>query len=245
MSDVLVLCYHALSPTWPAPLSVTPDAFEYQLSYLARKGWVGTTFTRAVSRPCQPRALAVTFDDAFASVRELAGPILSSLGWPATVFVPTAFVSRGRPLSWPGVDHWASTPYAGELRSMTWNDLRELADQGWEIGSHTRTHPRLTSLSDRELQRELRSSKAECSERLGRPCESVAYPYGDVDGRVVAATRDAGFLFGAALGRDLRAAGQWRWPRAGVYHADGPYRFRLKVTTPVRRLRASRLWPAG
>src|SRR5205085_9051635 len=86
LSDVLVLCYHAVSPTWGASLSVTPDEFESQLRTLLRRGWRGATFRDAVLRPPWPRTLAVTFDDAFLSVLELAHPILARLGLPATVF---------------------------------------------------------------------------------------------------------------------------------------------------------------
>ncbi len=82
-----MLCYHAVSPHLDGELSVTPDALERQLSLLISRGWLGATFTEAVLEPAH-RTLAVTFDDAFASVRSLAEPILSTLGIPATVFAP-------------------------------------------------------------------------------------------------------------------------------------------------------------
>ena len=43
MSDVLVLCYHAVSPSWPAPMSIAPDAFERQLRFLVRRGYRAAT----------------------------------------------------------------------------------------------------------------------------------------------------------------------------------------------------------
>ena len=51
MSDVLVLCYHAVSPRWPADLSVTPEAFERQLQLLVGRGYRGATFHDAVTSP--------------------------------------------------------------------------------------------------------------------------------------------------------------------------------------------------
>ena len=75
----------------------------------------------------------MTFDDAFASVLELAHPILSTLGLPATLFAPTAFVSAGQPLAWPGVEHWLETPFAAELRCLSWQQLGVLSEDGWEI----------------------------------------------------------------------------------------------------------------
>ena len=84
MSDVLVLCYHALSPTWPAALSIDPAAFERQLQGLARRGYRGATLRQAIEDPPAARTVAVTFDDAYVSVLELAQPILDRLGWPAS-----------------------------------------------------------------------------------------------------------------------------------------------------------------
>jgi peptidoglycan/xylan/chitin deacetylase (PgdA/CDA1 family) len=63
MSDVLVLCYHAVSVRWPAELSVTPERLEEQLRLLVRRGFKGATFHQAVIAPPAPRTLAVTFDD--------------------------------------------------------------------------------------------------------------------------------------------------------------------------------------
>jgi peptidoglycan/xylan/chitin deacetylase (PgdA/CDA1 family) len=242
VSDVLVLCYHAVSPTWSAALSVTPEALEWQLRELVRRGWRGATFEQAVLRPPWPRTLAVTFDDAFLSVLELGYPVLSALGLPGTVFAPTAFLDHRQPLCWAGIDHWSKTPDRAELLSMDWNDLETLAGEGWEIGSHTVTHPRLTELDEAALAGELGSSRRECAIRMGRPCNTLAYPYGDVDERVARRAAEAGYLCAASLALQT-PGGAHRWPRVGVYHGDAPWRFRLKVNRPLRRVRASPLWP--
>lgn len=246
MSDVLVLCYHAVSPTWKAALSVTPDALEAQLTALVRAGWRGATFRDAVTRPPSHRTLVITFDDAFLSVRERAYPVLASLGLPATVFAPTAFMACERQrLRWPGIDVWANTPDAAELVGMNWEDLQFLAVQGWEVGSHTRTHPHLTHLDDGALRAELEDSREECAANVGRACETLAYPYGDVDPRVAGAAAAAGYTAAAALSSSLRPDGLHRWPRVGIYHDDHRWRFRLKVDRTVRRMRSSRIWPAA
>ena len=72
MSDVLVLCYHAVSERWPAPLSVTPEQLDRQLSLLHRRGFHGVTLSEALAGLPADRVLAVTFDDAYRSVRDLA-----------------------------------------------------------------------------------------------------------------------------------------------------------------------------
>ena len=61
-------------------LSVTPAAFERQLELLLRRGYQGATFHDAVTRPRAGKTVAVTFDDAYLSVLELALPILDRLG---------------------------------------------------------------------------------------------------------------------------------------------------------------------
>jgi peptidoglycan/xylan/chitin deacetylase (PgdA/CDA1 family) len=238
MSDVLVLCYHAVSRDWTADLSVTPDALDRQLGLLRRRGYEGATFARAVSDPPARRTLAVTFDDAYRSVIELAGPILERHGFPGSVYVPTAYAGSERPMSWPGIDNWTGTEHERELVPMSWDELAELANTGWEVGSHTRTHPRLTRLDDGELAAELRDSRAECEDRLGRPCKTIAYPYGDVDERVVEAARGAGYEQAGALPERWHGPRPLEWPRAGVYQADADWRFRLKASATVRRLRA-------
>jgi peptidoglycan/xylan/chitin deacetylase (PgdA/CDA1 family) len=244
MTDVLVLCYHALSERWQAELSVRPRAFERQLIHLLDAGYVGTTFESAVSSPPAERTLAVTFDDGFRSVLTLAFPVLERLGLPASVFVATAFPDSGRPLSGPGIDHWLTGPHADELVPLSWGDLGILAEAGWEIGSHTRTHPRLTELDDERLAEELEGSRTACEERLGVSCRSLAYPYGAVDDRVAEAARRAGYSSGATLPGRLHPPSSLRWPRVGIYWRDREIRYRLKVSPAVRRLRASRAWPA-
>ncbi len=211
---------------------------------LIDRGYRGATFSDAVSEAPGPRTLAVTFDDAFRSVYELAFPILSELGLPGTVFVPTAKIGTEEPMAWPGIDEWVGGPYEEELVGMTWDHLEELHSAGWEIGSHTCSHPVLTLIDASALEQELRRSRADIEERLGAPCTSLAYPYGSVDDRVIAAARSAGYLYGAGLPEKYEPPIALRWPREGVfsYHEDDK-RFRRAVSPPIRRLRASRWWP--
>jgi peptidoglycan/xylan/chitin deacetylase (PgdA/CDA1 family) len=244
MSDVLVLCYHAVSPTWRATFSVTPETIERQVSFLVERGWQGATFSEAVLRPPASKTLAVTFDDGFASVFERAEPILSALGVVGTVFVPTSFMSTQQKLEWDGIESWQSSPDAHELRCMSWDALGRLTEHGWEIGSHTHTHPHLGRLSDHELREELHESREEVSRHLGRPCHAVAYPYGEVDPRIAAAAEQVGYIAGACLSHSLAPRGPHLWPRVGVFHDDFDIRFRLKVSPVTRALRASPLWPS-
>jgi peptidoglycan/xylan/chitin deacetylase (PgdA/CDA1 family) len=237
--DQLILCYHAVSDDWPSPLAVTPGLLERQLSSLVKRGYRGVTFEQAASGRYEDRTVAVTFDDAYRSTLTRAAPVLASLGLPGTVFVPTDYVERSEPMSWPGIEHWRGTRYADHLVCLTWDELAALRDAGWEIGSHTRSHSHLSRLADDRLREELAESRRALVDRFGR-CASLALPYGDGNARVVAAATAAGYGAIAGLprpGTDGAAA----CPRVGVYRADGMLRFRLKVARPARRIRASAL----
>jgi peptidoglycan/xylan/chitin deacetylase (PgdA/CDA1 family) len=237
MSDTLILCYHAFSPAWPADLSVKPDLFARQLEILAHAGYRGVTFSEAVRRQARHREVAVTFDDAFASVATHARPVLDALGWPGSIFAVTDFAAAGAPVSWQGVDQWAGGPHDPERATLDWDGLRALRDAGWEVGSHTVTHPRLTQIADAELERELAHSREAIDAALGERCTSIAYPYGDVDPRVIDAAHAAGYAAGAALPARWGQIGALEWPRVGVYHPDDLRRFRLKTSQWTRRSR--------
>ncbi len=239
MSDLLVLCYHGISETWPAPTSVRPQDFERQLADFRRRGYRGATFSDALTAPASDPTLVVTFDDAHRSVFELAAPVMARLGVPGTVYVPTGYAGSDRPMAWDGYDIWLGTAHESELLCMDWDQLGELAAAGWEIGSHTRSHPHLAELQDSELAAELSGSREECQVRSGTPCDSIAYPYGDYDARVARAARRAGYCFGATVPRGPRTPLPLAWPRVGVYHGEGERRLRLRAR--ARRLESSPL----
>jgi peptidoglycan/xylan/chitin deacetylase (PgdA/CDA1 family) len=240
--DVLVLCYHGLGDAWDDELSVRTDELEAQVRLLLDRGYEPSTFSDAVRRP-RPRTLAVTFDDGYRSVLDEGLPVLERLGVPATIFVPSSYVGSGRPMDWPGIAHWATGPNADALVPLGWDELGELQERGWEIGSHTCSHPRLTTLGDAELEEELTQSRIEISERMGSTCDSIAYPYGDVDLRVIHAADAAGYLFGAALPKQLFRGIPLLWPRVGIYRGQSMRMFRGKVSPAVRSLRS--IMPGG
>jgi len=216
---------------------VTTKQLAEQLEFLVNRGYRAVTFHEAVTSEPSGRTMAITFDDGFASVLELAFPILSSLGLVATIFVVTDFADCKEPLDWPGLEGWRGGVHEREVRGLSWAELEQLTAVGWEVGSHTRTHPRLTQLDDDAVAAELRGSRAACERALGRPCRSLAYPFGDVDARVVAAARAAGYEAAATLPIGVSFTSPLVWPRTGVYRYDSPRRFRLKVSPTVHRLR--------
>lgn len=247
MNDLIVLCYHGISATWPAETSVTPADFEAQLGGFAARGYRGATLCEALTAPASERTMVVTFDDAHRSVLEVAAPVMARLGIPGTVYVPTDYATSQEPMAWDGYDDWLGTEHEHELNCMTWDELRGLASEGWEIGSHTCSHPRLSRLADSDLVTELAESRARCEEEIGLPCRSIAYPYSDYDDRVVRAARDAGYALATTVPRASRQPLPLQWPRVGVYHGEPARRIRLRARTrrlglsfPVREVLALR-----
>jgi peptidoglycan/xylan/chitin deacetylase (PgdA/CDA1 family) len=241
VKETLVLCYHGISDTWPA--AVAPDRLRAQLQPFVARGFRCVTF-REVVRTRAPRLLSVTFDDGYRSVIERARPVMDALGMVGTVFVPTDFVGVAG-AAWPGTDQWLGTEYEDELSVMSWDELGRLAAGGWEIGSHTCSHPHLTELDGTALAYELRTSRELIEGELGCSCTSLAYPFGDWDERVARAAADAGYRAACTLPATLHRATPLAWPRIGIYRHDGAGAFRLKVSPAMRRLRATPIWPVA
>jgi peptidoglycan/xylan/chitin deacetylase (PgdA/CDA1 family) len=233
----LVLAYHAVG-TWSPALAIPEQALRAQLSLLRRRGYVGLTATEAERRrqdgTLPPRTAVVTFDDGFRSVLR-ARPILDEVAFPATVFVVTSFVESGEPLRWPGMEPARES----DLRALGWPELELLRDAGWEVGSHTATHPLLPDLDDAELEHELFDSRALLERRLGS-CETLAYPYGRADERTAAAAARVGYVAAFTLSRVHTLDEPLRRPRLALRGADRGARLRLRVSGGAALARRSR-----
>jgi peptidoglycan/xylan/chitin deacetylase (PgdA/CDA1 family) len=203
-------------------------ALEQQLEWLVDQGFMGLTFHDAVLSPTSGKVAAVTFDYGHRSVLDRALPILSRLGLPGTVFVPTDFIDDRRARMRPGLERWAGGPHRDELTPLSWDELRQLSVSGWEIGSHSSSHPDLTRVDDASLRRQLERSRAACAQELGVPCRSLAYPYGSADRRVVCAARDAGYVAAGLLSWRLPPPTPLAWLRVGIFRRDGCLGFRPK-----------------
>jgi peptidoglycan/xylan/chitin deacetylase (PgdA/CDA1 family) len=223
---------------------VPPRNFKAQVGLLAARGYRGVTFTEAVLGEPSGKVVAVTFDDGYSSVHEIARPVLDRHGMPATVFVPTAHMDSGKPMRWEGIDKWVGGPHEHELLPLSWEQVRSLAGAGWEIGSHTVSHPHLPALDDTRLRAELAESRQVCAEMTGVDCTSVAFPYGESDLRVQRAAEAAGYSVAAALSTEQGEISAFARPRVSVYQIDGLRTFRVKVSPTLRRLHDSWLWRA-
>ncbi|KEF21870.1 MULTISPECIES: polysaccharide deacetylase family protein [Streptomyces] len=204
---VPILMYHAVAHA-PAratlDLSVTPEAFAEQMAVLDDSGFTPLTTADLAAAwrrggPLPARPVLITFDDGYEGVHRHALPALAKHGFAATLFVSTG---------------WLRGPYdtGGGLDTMLdWDQARQLAVAGVEIGGHSHTHPQLDQLSDDRLWFEITRCKQIVADELGVPPVSFAYPYGYSSRRVRRAVRGAGFRQALAVGNALAA------PRQGPY----------------------------
>jgi peptidoglycan/xylan/chitin deacetylase (PgdA/CDA1 family) len=219
----LVLCYHAVSETWPDELAIPPDLLVDQTRRLLRRGLVpGSADDVLAGR----RVLHVTFDDAYREVGRVL-PHLRALGLSVTIFACATLAEDGQPFDVPELTERARG-FQDQMRTMNWQELRDCAGMGVNIGSHTLSHAHLTHIEDSELQRELELSKERIEDELRQPCRFLAYPYGEQDGRVRAAARSAGYEGAFAL--RARRGDSYAIPRVDIYRSDGRLRFALKTS---------------
>ena len=133
-------------------------------------------------------------------------------------------------MGWDGYDTWLGTRYESELLCLGWDDLNSLVERGWEVGSHTCSHPHLSELTDEaEIARQLTESKAICEERIGCECRSLAYPYSHFDDRSVRAAAAAGYRTATTVPRVPSELLPLIWPRVGVSRGDGVRDVRMRA----------------
>jgi peptidoglycan/xylan/chitin deacetylase (PgdA/CDA1 family) len=188
----LVLCYHIVESPQDPRMEISRETFQQQMRYLAATGYniiplrdlydyVGG---RKASLP--KNAIVITIDDGWRSTYTEVFPEMKRRHFPFTVFIYPRIIGQ--------------TSHA-----MTWKQVREMADAGVDIQSHSLSHPflthrRHTSLDDKAysdwLEKELANSKRILEQETGKSVEFLAYPYGDYDSTVVKTAARAGYTAG-------------------------------------------------
>jgi len=133
--------------------------------------------------------LSITFDDGYVDNHEVAAPILRRLALPAAFFVATGFINTDYAPPWD--QHLTRQP-----GWMTWDQVRALRDQGFEIGAHTDRHIDLGVMDREAVRAELLRCRAKLQEELGTPPTLFAYPFGGRENISAGArelVREAGF----------------------------------------------------
>lgn len=238
-----ILMYHSIDASGSV-ISVDEATFRGHADWLAGEGPSVVPLGELLDRDDDEELVALTFDDGFRNFGSTAWPILRERGLPATVFVVSG--RTGSTNEWGG----RSDPDVPVLDLLDWDEIGALAGEGVEIGSHTRTHPRLAGLDADRLEDEVAGAAEEIETRLGLRPAGFAYPYGTLD---AAAERRVSSVHEWACSTELDVLGpvgpRHRLPRLDAYYyrrpgtleAWGNARFRVRLATRQAGRRARNL----
>ncbi len=225
---VPILTYHSLDDSGTVT-SVAPRDFRQHMQILADRGFSGITLSALLDcwdrrGPLPPRPVVITFDDGFANVFEHAAPLMSDLGFRATIFVVSG--RCGQTNDWPN-----QASRASRLPLLSWSELAQMAAAGFEIGAHGVTHRPLTEIPQSEAAREIVESKAAIEDRLGQPVQTFAYPFGLFNRSICNVAREQ---FRGACTTKLERAKPTHdrhcLPRLDLYYLRRPILFRIFET---------------
>ena len=185
-AQVSVLGYHRFEARPRDPLAMTPEHFRRQMQAIKDAGvpvipMADYLAWRRGEKAIPPRAIVITVDDGYDDAYTIAWPILKEFGYPWTFYVYLNYIEAGG-------------------RSISWAELKEMADAGVDIASHTVSHDNLVKPKraggvpyDEWLWNELRGSKDEIERQLGTKVTTLAYPFGVHNDAVAAKALEAGY----------------------------------------------------
>jgi peptidoglycan/xylan/chitin deacetylase (PgdA/CDA1 family) len=191
---VPILLYHSVSDSASAsfaPWTVPPRTFQWQMRYLRSAQFTPLTVSEYATIVrnggwALPRLpVVITFDDGFRDFYDSAAPVLTELGFQATLYVVTGCIG--------GTSRWLASEGEGDRSMLTWTQVRDLSANGIELGAHTVHHPQLDVVKPASAWQELTHSKADLEDAIGRSVSSFAYPHGYYDKRVRSMVGDAGY----------------------------------------------------
>ena len=212
-----ILGFHKIGPApggWETWFYVPQATFVGYLEFLKEDGWQvldAAAFLRGLVEPDRlpERAALITFDDGYRSILDYGLPELQRFGYPAVMFVPTAFIGGHNNFD---ADNEPEEAICG------WQELRELERCGVSVQSHGVSHRSFSGLSAAEQEQEILRSRAVLENGLGKPVEVFSYAYGDC-GPAPEATRSmlerAGYRAACLYG-----GGPHRVPVADTYRLD-------------------------
>ncbi len=187
VARVPILMYHYVGAIPPdadkyrVDLTVSLDAFETQMDYLAINGYHPIRVSDLANHllngdPLPEKPIILTFDDGYTDIYANVFPVLRNKKSPATFFVITEFVDENR---------WGY---------VNWAQLAEMVKAGMEIGSHTLDHPDLFRKPRALQNKEIAGSKTMIETNLPVTVVSFSYPAGNYDATTLAVLRAAGYL---------------------------------------------------
>ena len=192
---VPIITYHHFSEKCTNALCMPVEEFARQMALLAEEGYRTVTMKEVLrfvnyQQPLPRKTVAITIDDGYRSVYELVYPILKRYNFKATLFIYTDFIDN--------------SPNA-----LSWEQLRELTEAGFEVEAHTITHADLTLKRKGESQaeylkrirRELRIPRELIRKHLRQEAVWLAYPYGRWNKLVISMAIEEGYRGGVTVTR--------------------------------------------
>jgi len=230
MNRAAILMYHIVDrpqSAQEAKYCCPPQVFEEHVRYIAESG-------RAVGLPeliaalqgegnCPSDAVAITFDDGFAATFENAMPVLERYRMPTTMFLVSNRIG--------GHNDWMTSNGFPRRELMTREQVLSMRDAGVTLGSHTRSHPRLTEVDSARLGDEIAGSKADLEDLLGQEVGYFAYPFGLFDEAGRACVEGAGYRAACSTRSGFNSAqvGRFELRRVEVFGWDTVWRLRQKL----------------
>ncbi|MEW6102055.1 MAG: polysaccharide deacetylase family protein [Candidatus Omnitrophota bacterium] len=170
---LIILCYHRVikreeinSPIHKG-MCVDLGSFQRQMLFVSRnyacvnEGQVINALEGNGKLPDNP--LWVTFDDGYKDNFTNAYPVLRKFNIPATFFITTDYIDKLQ---------------AENNLFMSWDEIRNLKNEGFSVGAHTKSHGILAELSSDKVIEEISESKERLERELGASVVSFAYPKG-------------------------------------------------------------------
>lgn len=236
-----ILMYHSIADSAAprfARFAVRPAHFAAQMDHLAAAGYQPITALDFARRrnagDLLARSVVLTFDDGFSDFEAVVMPILLAHRFPATLYVPTAYVGR--------TASWLRDCGEDQRPILSWRALRDVASTGIEVASHSHTHPQLDRIPPPVVRDEVLRSRELLEGNLGCPVQGFAYPFGYWRRHVRSAVDAAAYSYACAVGESVVAAGDdiLALPRLTVTGGLGLDGFtRLLAGSPTRIARSS------
>lgn len=215
--------YHGFARTLraddPHRLFLPVNELRAQLALLRARGWTALdldAYLAAQPRSGQ-RSFLTTVDDGYSSVLHLGAAEFARAGVAPVLFVPPA----------PVADPCLPRHNLGAEDLLRPDELRTLADQGFELGVHGFDHQTMEGMSDVELRRHVVDARDLLGDLTGYRARAFAYPVGVFDQRAVRAVERAGYVIAFSV---ARSAGRHAIPRTGVASIDSLGAFRFKIS---------------
>lgn len=223
--------YHHLESGIPTgyPFSLPVETFERHLNDLHRWGYNTITFHELFEAldgkvPLPTKPVIISFDDAYASVSQLAIPLLQARGQRCCIFAVSDLIG--------GFNGWDCKKGMPRLELMDETMLRDAVSVGMELGSHTCTHANLLKISSEQLVEEVSRSRKDLESKFGQPIEAFCYPYGEFTPEMQPMIAEAGYR--GAIGIFSNASSvtseRFRIRRVYMHAGDNCWRFRLKLS---------------